>query len=79
MILYTPLPLELIWASEGNVPSYQEVEFSGITFVIQPTGPGIGKIVQIRSSDPNVYLRPEYQPGREISLFSLYKCPFSYS
>ncbi len=70
MILYTPLPLELIWASEDNTFSYQELEFSGITFLIQPTGIGRGKIIQIKSTDPNVYLKPEYQPGREISLFN---------
>lgn len=70
MILYTPLPLELIWCSETNLPAYQEVTLSGITFVIQPTGIGIGKIVQVRSTDPNIYLKPEYQPGQEISLFN---------
>lgn len=68
MILYTPLPLELVLSVEEETTSpYQEVELSGVTLVVQSTGTGMGKIVQVRSTNPSVYLRPEFQPGQQIS------------
>ncbi|AFV11370.1 hypothetical protein Tph_c11480 [Thermacetogenium phaeum DSM 12270] len=66
MILYTPLPLELVFAEKDGAVPYQEVVVSGVTLVVQPVGSGLGKIVQIRSTDPAVYLKPEFQPGQQI-------------
>ncbi|MGB4504716.1 MAG: YlzJ-like family protein [Syntrophaceticus sp.] len=68
MILYTPLPLELVMSAEDTPSPYQEIELDGVTLVVQPTAAGMGKIVQIRSTDPGVYLRPEFQPGQQVSL-----------
>jgi hypothetical protein len=68
LILYTPLPLELVLMSDDNSSPYQEVEYNGVTLVVQPMGIGLGKIVQVKSTDPSVYLRPELQPGQQISL-----------
>lgn len=68
MILYTPIPLEIVMAVEDSTSPYQEVELEGVTLVVQPTATGMGKILQIRSTDPGVYLRPELQPGQQISL-----------
>ncbi len=66
MILYTPLPLELVMMSDESKSPYQEIEYDGVTLVVQPTGTGLGKIVQIKSTDPAVYLRPDLQPGQQI-------------
>ena len=49
MILYTPLPLELVLMSDDNSSPYQEVEYNGVTLVVQPMGIGLGKIVQVKS------------------------------
>lgn len=68
MILYTPLPLELVLSTEENTTPYQEIELEGVTLVVEHTADGTGKIVQIRSTDPCVYLRPEFQPGQQVSL-----------
>jgi hypothetical protein len=68
LILYTPLPLELVMSVDDNTSPYQDVELDGVTLVVEPTVAGMGKIVQIRSTDPSVYLRPEFQPGQQISL-----------
>jgi hypothetical protein len=54
--------------SDDNSSPYQEVEYNGVTLVVQPMGIGLGKIVQVKSTDPSVYLRPELQPGQQISL-----------
>lgn len=70
MILYTPFPLELIFAAEDNSTfPYQEIKLKGATLVVQSTGVNMGKIVQIRSTDPSFYLRPEFQPGQFFSLY----------
>lgn len=69
MILYTPFPLELVFAEENTTFPYQDVVVSGVTLVVQPTGAGLGIIVQVRSTDPAVYLKPEFQPGRQVPLF----------
>jgi len=68
LILYTPLPLELVLMSDDNSSPYQEIEYDGVTLVVQPMGTGLGKIVQVKSTDPSVYLRPELQPGQQIPL-----------
>ena len=68
MILYTPVPPELIWATETNqTMNLQEIEHQGVTLLVQPLGMNTGRIVQIRSTDPYVFLRQEYQPGRVIN------------
>jgi len=67
LILYTPLPLELVLMSDDSSP-YQEIEYDGVTLVVQPTGTGLGKIIQVKSTNPSVYLRPELQPGQQIPL-----------
>jgi hypothetical protein len=68
LVLYTPMPPELIWATESNeTMNLQEVEHQGVTLIVQPTGMNTGRIVQIKSTDPYVFLKQEYQPGRTIS------------
>jgi len=68
LILYTPLPLELVLLSDDSGSPYQEIEYDGVTLVVEPMGIGLGKIVQVKSTDPSVYLRPELQPGQQIPL-----------
>ena len=68
MVLYTPMPPELIWATESNeTMTLQEVEHQGVTLIVQPTGMNTGRIMQIKSTNPYVFLKQEFQPGRTIS------------
>jgi hypothetical protein len=68
LVLYTPMPPELIWATESDeTMNLQEVEHQGVTLIVQPMGMNTGRIVQIKSTDPYVFLKQEYQPGRTIS------------
>jgi len=68
LILYTILPLELVMSVEENQTPFHEFEIDGVTLVVQPTAAGMGKIIQIKSTDPSVYLRPEFQPGQQVLL-----------
>ena len=55
MVLYTPIPPELIWETESNeTMTLQEVEHQGVTLLVQPLGMNTGRIVQINSTDPYV-------------------------
>lgn len=67
-VLYTPLPLELIMFAEDSTSPYQDINLDGVTLTVQPTATGMGRIVRINSTDPSYYLRPEFQPGQQISL-----------
>jgi len=68
LVLYTPMPPELIWATESNeTMALQEVEYEGVTLIVQQTGMNTGRIMQIKSTDPYVFLKQEYRPGRTIS------------
>lgn len=67
-VLYTPLPLELVMFAEDSTSPYQDIDLDGATLTVQPTATGMGKIVRINSTDPDYYLKPEFQPGQQISL-----------
>lgn len=67
LILYTPMPLEAVMASEQDyMPKYREIQYKGVTVLVEPQCSGIGKIFQVKSTDPYVYLKEELQPGKEI-------------
>lgn len=68
MIIYTPLPLEMVLEQETAVPQLQEVLYQGTKFLVEPGERGQGKIHRILSTDPLLFLRPEYQPGKEIPI-----------
>jgi hypothetical protein len=68
LVLYTPVPPELIWPAESDgTTALQEVEHQGVTLLVHPLSLNTGRIVQVRSTDPYIFLKPEYQPGRTIS------------
>ncbi|HBG21836.1 MAG: YlzJ-like family protein [Syntrophaceticus sp.] len=70
-VLYTPLPLELVMFTEDSTSPYQDIAIDGATLTVQPTATGMGKIVRINSTNPDHYLKPEFQPGQQISLSKL--------
>ncbi len=68
MILYTALPIELVMSVEDKTSPYKDVSMNGIPLVVEPTATGMGKIIQVKSTDPQVYLRPEFQPGQQVPM-----------
>ncbi|MHB9145953.1 MAG: YlzJ-like family protein [Symbiobacteriia bacterium] len=68
MILWTPLPLELVTAGlEPAMPAPAEVRVRGRLVQVAPIGPGAGTVVRLISSDPQDYLDPQFQPGANIT------------
>ncbi|MGE5422149.1 MAG: YlzJ-like family protein [Ignavibacteriales bacterium] len=67
MIIYTGL---------DGYPQINEEDYKGIEIqiennaflVIRPEGNNKARVIRLISSDPQMYLRQEYQPGSELEL-----------
>lgn len=67
MIIYSTMPLELIFQNEdAHAYDCQEVQIGGVTMIVQPTGMNEAKIVRLISPNPQHYLNPSYAPGQKI-------------
>jgi hypothetical protein len=63
MILWTIMPLELVFGQEDVSNSYEEVEYDGIKMMVERMSANQCRIVRILSTDPQDYLRGPIQPG----------------
>ncbi len=64
MTLYTSMPLELVLDGIGNDPAPMvEVSRGGLTMLLAPVAPGVGRVVRLVSAPLDYYLLPEYSPG----------------
>lgn len=69
MILYTPLPLELVTEGlhEMKVPVLREIEINGVRMIVQDEGEGKARVVRLLSTRPKDYLQLEFSPGSIIN------------
>jgi hypothetical protein len=66
-ILYTILPHEMIFSGhEEEEREYFEVPMQGGSLVLEAMAKNQAKIVRVISSDPQVFLNPNLQPGSVI-------------
>ncbi|RDV83000.1 YlzJ-like family protein [Ammonifex thiophilus] len=65
MLLYTPLPLELVW-EEGKVPIQRLCFLKGVPVLVEVTGRGEGKIVRVLATDPFSFLDVALTPGQKV-------------
>jgi len=67
MIIYTSMPLELVYEGYNEFnPKYEEIEHQGVKMMIEPFSPYKGRVVRLMSSNPQDYLNPSYSPGSII-------------
>jgi hypothetical protein len=66
MLLYTPLPIDMIMEGYDSEINLEEITYKGVTMQAQPLDNKTYKIIRIISSNPYDYLRPELQPGNII-------------
>jgi len=68
MIIYSAMPLELIFENfeETEKQQVEEISFGAATMLIEPTGKYEGKIIRLISPNPQDYLNPNYAPGQKI-------------
>jgi hypothetical protein len=67
MLIYTPMPMELILEGLDDSRDYRQVEVHGVTMIVEKISDHESKIVQIISTDPRVFLDSNLQPGTSIS------------
>lgn len=67
MILWTVMPMELVFGQEEFLNPYEEVEYSGAKVLVEKQSPTECRIVRILSTDPSHFLRPDLQPGVTLS------------
>lgn len=69
MIIYTPLPMEIVLEETQSAPAprFKKAFVGGIPVVVEETAPGRGRLVRLLSTDPFDYLNPALTPGREVS------------
>ncbi|MCG9969721.1 YlzJ-like family protein [Pelotomaculum terephthalicicum JT] len=68
MILYTPMQLELVLEGfdREKYPEYQEINYDGVSMVVENTSNGKKRIVKLLSTNPYDYLKTNLQPGSLI-------------
>ncbi len=68
MILYTPMQLELVLEGfdKTKYPSYREIQYKGVSVLVEEADFGKQRIVKLLSTDPFDYLKPEMAPGSII-------------
>lgn len=69
MILYTPMQLELVLEGFDTTryPEYREIQYQGVSMVVESAEFGRQKIVKLLSTNPFDYLKPELAPGSIIN------------
>jgi YlzJ-like protein len=72
VILYTTMPLELIFPYEGESSSNQQmVSYQGIPLLVESADGQNAQVIRILSTDPQHYLDNQICPGAKISLANL--------
>ncbi|WML52050.1 YlzJ-like family protein [Neobacillus sp. PS3-12] len=71
MILYTTVPIELVFPYENDTYEKQKtINLNGIPLLVEYTDPQTIQIVRVLSSDPQHFMDDRYSPGTKISMFN---------
>lgn len=68
MLLYTPLPQDLIWEGWDQPRHYRRISFKDKDIVVEQIGIDTVRIIRLLSFAPEDYLNPSLFPGREVNL-----------
>lgn len=67
MILHTIVPTDEVMKGFDDAKyNYLDIDVGGVQMQVNPIGIGQGRLVRLLSTDPAMYLKPEYQPGSII-------------
>ena len=66
-VLWTVLPLEMVFDGWEKCPVYEEIDFAGARVEVERLSPLESRVVRLLSTDPADFLRPELQPGVLVS------------
>lgn len=66
MIIYTPMPLELVLEGVQQNRYYKEIQVDGVKLQVEELENGQYRINKLLSTDPFDFLNPQFQPGNLI-------------
>lgn len=67
MIHYCAMPMEVVAKNEDpSVYENMEIQWNGVTMLVQPCGTNEARIVRLISPDPYDYMNPAYAPGQVL-------------
>ncbi|PLS16733.1 ribonuclease [Bacillus sp. M6-12] len=69
MILYTMMPLDLVFPPEAEFEKQFSMHYKGIPIEVIMDSPSSCRIARILSTDPSHYLNANVQPGTSFSLW----------
>lgn len=67
MIIYTPMPLEIVLDGVQQNRCYKEIQVDGVKLQVEELQNGQYRINQLLSTDPSDFLNPKFQPGNLIT------------
>lgn len=67
MILWTVMPLDVVFSEPEPAPSYEEVDVDGTKLIVERLSATEAKVTRIISSNPADFLNPNYQPGTRLT------------
>ncbi|NLY10441.1 MAG: hypothetical protein GX020_01960 [Firmicutes bacterium] len=68
-MLYTIVPEEEVMnEAESDTRSYLNLEFRGVMMQVEALGNFQFRVERVISSDPQIYLEPQWQPGTIFGL-----------
>ncbi|NMB45892.1 MAG: hypothetical protein GX998_05705 [Firmicutes bacterium] len=68
-MMWTIIPPEIIWEGVEDKPKeLLQLKWQGVQVLVEPLQFAQGKIIQLLSTEPNDFLKPELQPGSIINL-----------
>lgn len=67
MILWTVMPLDVVFPPTENTLSYEEIEVDGTKLIVERLSVTEAKVIRVISSNPADFLNPNYQPGTRLT------------
>lgn len=72
MVLWTVVPLEMVFPTEVSNAKYEQIQHLGVQMEVEKISDNQCRIVRILSTNPQDYLRSEIQPGTVLTYRNLY-------
>ncbi|QOS99749.1 YlzJ-like family protein [Brevibacterium sp. JNUCC-42] len=68
MIIYSAMPMEIIFANQDQVEKQQiqEIQMGEAVMLVEPISAYEGRIIRLISPNPHDYVNPAYAPGQTL-------------
>ncbi|WP_110952961.1 YlzJ-like family protein [Anaerosinus massiliensis] len=67
MLFWTIMPIENLFEEDSSKLQYKEVEYKGITLIVENISESQCRVIKILSTAPEDYMCQEIQPGNILN------------